>query len=64
MLPPDAVLLMQMRPTDGVAYSLAFMAAELEAVFGEARRTRSWDQVRCYHFPKPPPAISAFRVPA
>jgi len=51
MLPPDAVLLMQMRPTDAVAYSLAFTAAELEAVFGEARRTRSWDQVRCYHFP-------------
>jgi hypothetical protein len=63
MLPADGVLLMQVRPTDGGAYSLAFTGAELAAVFGEVRGTHSWDRVRCYHFPKPPPAISAFRVP-
>jgi hypothetical protein len=63
MLPDDGVLLMQVRPTGGTAYSLAFTSAELEAVFGEVRNTRSWDEARCYHFPKPPSAISAFRVP-
>lgn len=62
MLPSDGVLLMQVRPTGEQPYSLAFTAAELAAVFGEVRSTKSWGQVRCYHFPKPPPAISAFRV--
>ncbi len=32
------------------------------AVFSDVRTTKSWDSVRCYHFPKPPPAISSFRV--
>jgi hypothetical protein len=64
MLPADGVLLMQVRPTEGAAYSLAFTSAELAAVFCEVRNTPSWDRARCYHFPKPPPAIAAFRVPA
>ncbi len=51
MLPADGVLLLQVRPPDGGAYSLAFTAAELAAVFGEVRSTRSWDQARCYHLP-------------
>jgi hypothetical protein len=64
MVPPDGVLLMQVRPTGGAAFSLAFTASELDAVFGEVWSTRSWDRARCYHFPKAPPAVSAFRVAA
>jgi hypothetical protein len=62
MLPRDGVLLMQVRPTGERTFSLAFTATELAAVFGEVRATKSWDRARCYHFPKAPPAISAFRV--
>jgi hypothetical protein len=60
---PTAFSSCRLRPTDGVAYSLAFTASELAAVFGEVRSTRSWDRARCYHFPKAPPAIASFRVP-
>jgi hypothetical protein len=64
MLPDDGVLFMQVRPTGERSYSLAFTSAELAAVFGEVRSTKSWDRARCYHFPKAPVAISAFRVAA
>jgi hypothetical protein len=62
MLPGEGVLLMQVRPTGTKSYSLAFTATELATVFDEVRNTKSWNEARCYHFPKPPPAISAFRV--
>lgn len=64
MLPPDGVLLMQVRPTGDKAFSLAFTAAELAVVFGEVRSTKSWDRARCYHFRNSPPAMSAFQVAA
>jgi hypothetical protein len=64
MLPADGVLLMRVRPSDSPAFALAFTAQELAAVFGEVRVTKSWNTVRCYHFPKPPPAVSSFRVAA
>jgi hypothetical protein len=63
MLPAGGVLVMQVRDRDGVVEeSYAFTADELTAVFGEVRVTRIWEQVRCYHFPKAPPAVTSFRV--
>jgi hypothetical protein len=62
MLSPDGVLLIRVQPSTGPGFALAFTADELAAVFGEVRETRSWETVRCYHFSKPPPAISSFRV--
>jgi hypothetical protein len=62
MLPADGVLVMRVRTTYTSGYALALTAAELEAVFGEVRATRSWDDIRCYHFAREPPAAAAFRV--
>ena len=55
-------LLMRVRPTRGDPFDLVFTAAELEAVFGEITESRSWNDVRAYHFPNPPRAIEAFKV--
>jgi hypothetical protein len=63
MLPADGVLLMRVRPTGEPGFDLAFTRDELENVFGEVRETRSWEQVRCYHFPNTPRAVESFRVP-
>jgi hypothetical protein len=61
-LPPDGVLVMRVRPANEVAYTLAMTRDELEAVFGPVRETTSWAEDRCYHFPKSPAAVHAFRV--
>ena len=63
MLPPDGVLLMRVTPKSSDSFALAFTPEELSDVFGEVRETESWKMARCYHFPRDPPAISAFRVP-
>ncbi len=62
MLPHDGVLLMRVRPSHQPAFDLVFTPEELENVFGEVRQTRSWQDVRCYHFPTNPRAIDSFRV--
>jgi len=62
MLPRDGVLLMRVRPSHEPAFDLVFTPDELENVFGEVRQTRSWQDVRCYHFPTNPRAIDSFRV--
>lgn len=62
MLPADGVLLMRVCPALETAFDLVFTPAELENVFGEVRATRSWDDVRCYHFPSNPRAVDSFRV--
>jgi hypothetical protein len=59
----DDVLVQRIRPSGGTAFTIALTRAELEQVFGDVCHTRSWSAVRCYHFPKLPPAIEAFRVP-
>lgn len=61
-LPSDGVLLLRIRPRGGQPFALALTRAELEETFGEVRETGSWDEVRCYHFAKLPPAAEAFRV--
>lgn len=64
MLLPDGVLVMRVQPADGGAFVLALSSDELERTFGKVKQTRSWDQVRCYHFAQVPPAAHAFRVRA
>jgi hypothetical protein len=59
---PDDVLVQRIAPSDAPAFTIALTRAELERVFGEVRQTRSWETVRCYHFPRLPPAVAAFRV--
>jgi hypothetical protein len=59
---PDDVLVERIRPTGEPHFTVAITRAELDRVFGEVRQTASWDQVRCYHFPRLPPAVDAFRV--
>jgi hypothetical protein len=62
MLPGGGVLVMQVRPTSSEAFSLALTPDELAGVFGEVRNTRSWEEARCYHFPRVPAAAHRFRV--
>jgi hypothetical protein len=63
MLPDDGVLLIQIRhPEERRTSSFALTAEEMASVFGEVRSTRSWDEARCYHFPKAPLAVASFRV--
>lgn len=59
---PDDVLVQRVRPRGEEAFSVALTLTELEAVFGSVRGTRSWDDQRCYHFPKLPPAAASYRV--
>lgn len=59
---PEDVLVLRIAVPGEPTFSLAFTRAELERVFGEVRATRSWEQVRCYHFPELPPAAESFRV--
>ena len=59
---PDDVLVQRIAPSDAPAFTIALTRAELERTFGEVRQTRSWDTVRCYHFPTLPPAVASFRV--
>lgn len=62
MLPDDGVLLIRVRPSGGRRFALALTARELEHTFGEVRFAASWENLRCYHFPKAPPAARAFLV--
>jgi hypothetical protein len=59
---PGDVLVQRVRYPGRRPYTIALTRSELERVFGEVRESRSWDDVRCYHFQKEPPAIEAFRV--
>jgi hypothetical protein len=61
---PDDVLVQRIAPTGEPAFTIAITRAELERTFGEVRDTASWRTVRCYHFPKLPPAVEAYTVPA
>lgn len=45
-------------------FTIALTREELERTFGDVRETRSWDTVRCYHFPMLPPAVTSFQVMA
>ena len=56
------LLVLRIRPREGKTFSVALTRRELEQVFGEVRQSKSWDTVRCYHFPNLPPAVEAFRV--
>lgn len=62
MLPPNGVLVHRVRYPGRVPYTMALTRDELERVFGHVRVSRSWDEVRCYHFRKEPPAVASFRV--
>jgi hypothetical protein len=62
LLSPQDVLVQRICPADGPAVTIALTREELERVFGEVRTTRSWEDVRCTHFPVLPPAVGAFRV--
>jgi hypothetical protein len=59
---PGDVLVQRIRPSNENAFTIAITRTELERVFGEVRETRSWDDVRCYHFPVLPPAVQSFVV--
>ena len=62
MLPADGVLLMRVRPTGGERFALALTAHEMQRTFGEVKLSRSWQELRSYHFPADPPAARAFIV--
>ena len=61
---PKDVLVQRIAPRDAPAFTIALTRDELERTFGEVRETRSWETVRCYHFPTLPPAVMSFRVTA
>jgi len=61
-LPPNGVLVQRVRYPGRAPYTMALTRDELERVFGHVRVSRSWDDVRCYHFPTEPPAVASFRV--
>lgn len=61
---PADVLVQRIAPRDAEPFTIALTLAELTRYFGEVRQTRSWDEVRCYHFPQLPPAVSSFVVGA
>lgn len=61
-LPANGVLVMRVEPQPGDHLTFAFTLSELEDVFGEVRDSRSWGDVRCYHFPELPPAARSFLV--
>lgn len=58
----DDVLVQRIRVTGEAPFTVAITRAELDRVFGDVRQTASWEDVRCYHFPKLPLAVDAFRV--
>lgn len=58
----EDVLVQRIRPEHEPPFTIALTKSELENVFGSVRQTRSWDDVRCYHFPQLPPAVDSFRV--
>lgn len=62
MMQPGDLFVQYIRPAGEQPWAIALVRSELEAVFGEVRDSRSWDDIRCYHFPKPPPAVASFRV--
>jgi hypothetical protein len=62
LLRPDDVLVQRIAALGAPAFTVALTRSELERTFGEVRQTRSWDAVRCYHFPSLPPAVASFRV--
>lgn len=63
-LPPEGILALRVRQKQQPHLTLAMTRLELEATFGEVRQTESWKRYRCYHFPKLPPAVDAYRVGA
>jgi hypothetical protein len=56
------VLVQRVRFPGKAAYTIALTRAELEDIFGEVRASKSWNDVRCYHFPAAPPAVQSFLV--
>ncbi len=62
MLEPGDVLVQRVRPTGAPHWTIALTLEELERSFGEIRESDSWDNVRCYHFPKVPQAALSYVV--
>lgn len=61
-LPPNGILAIRIEPRGKAPFTLALTRQELEATFGEVRKTNAWNTDRGYQFPKLPPAAEAFRV--
>jgi hypothetical protein len=64
MLAPGDVLVQRIRPKGEPHWTIALTLEELERSFSGVKETGSWDDPRCYHFPKVPRAALSFVVGA
>jgi hypothetical protein len=62
MLEPGDILVQRIRPRGEQHWTIALTLEELERSFGEVKETKSWDDARCYHFPKVPQAALSYVV--
>ena len=62
LVTPDSLVVIWVRPRGEDPWALAMSPSELERTFGEVAQSRSWDEVREYHWPRASVAAKSFRV--